>query len=168
MKRLLSIELLGALLLAPVLPGAADPTEGSTPGVVIGGSKYLQEGANAIRAGRYDDGIALTLYGLEHDLPSPRDRAAGLANLCAAHVAKGEPDKAIPYCNKSLELNDGNWKAYSNRSHAYFQKGMLAEAASDNAAAAAIAPNAAHVRMIRGLLNERRLKPRITMREHQQ
>jgi tetratricopeptide (TPR) repeat protein len=134
-------------------------------GVVLGVNESLAAGADAVRAGRFDEGIRLTLIGLDRRPVSPRDRAAGLANLCAAYVAKEEPDRAIPYCDESLELNSGNWRAYSNRSHAYLLKNMYAEAAADNDAAWTLSPNAAHVKMIREVLNELRLRPRITMQE---
>jgi tetratricopeptide (TPR) repeat protein len=148
--------------------GWAQPEPADTRNViVIGAGQYLSAGADAIRLGRYDEGIRLTLIGLEHDSPSVMNRAAGLANLCAAHVAKEEPDAAIPYCNESLSLNGRNWRAYSNRSHAYLLKGMYEEAKLDNDAAAAISPNADHVEMVRGLINEQRLRPRITLGEHQ-
>jgi len=144
----------------------ADPEPGPQHGIVIGASAYLSAGADAIRQGNYDEGIRLTTIGLQRQSRTLRDRAAGLANLCAAYVAKGEPDEAIPYCDESIELYDGNWRAFSNRSHAYLLKGMLEEAARDNAIAAGMRPNAAHVQMIRGMLNERNLTPRITMQEH--
>jgi len=165
MKQSLHTALAAAALLAS---GTAlcDREPGPTHGVVIGASVYLSAGADAIRAGDFDEGIRLTTLGLQRQARTLRDRAAGLANLCAAHVAKEEPDKAIPFCNESIELYDGNWRAYSNRSHAYLLKGMLEEAARDNAAAAALSPRAAHVLMIRGMLNERSLTPQITMREH--
>jgi len=157
---------LAAAVLAPVGAALGDRDPGPRHGVVIGASEYLSAGADAIRAGNYDEGIRLTTIGLQRQARTLRDRAAGLANLCAAYVAKEEPDAAIPYCDESIELFDGNWRAYSNRSHAYLLKGMLEEAARDNAAAAALSPRAAHVQMIRGMLNERKLKPRITMQEH--
>lgn len=140
--------------------------EGSQRHLVLGGSKYLADGAAAIRSGDYDEGIRLNLLGLERDALAPFDRAAGLANLCAAHVAKDEPDAAIPYCDESLRINGRNWKAYSNRSHAYLLKGRYAEARLDNDAAAAISRNAPHVRMIAEALNELTLRPRITIEEH--
>jgi tetratricopeptide (TPR) repeat protein len=156
-----------ALTTSGAVAGQAEPPdEGTTPVVVLGSDEYLAAGADAIRAGQFDDGIRLTLIGIER-ATSDRNRAAGLANLCAAHVAKREPDRALPYCTESLALNDGNWRAYSNRSQAYFIKGMYAEAAKDNEAAAALAPSAAHVRMIRSMLNERMLQPSITIEEHQ-
>ena len=84
-------------------------------------NEYLAAGAEAIRAGQYDDGIRLTKLGLERPA-SPRDRAAGLSNLCAAHAAKSEPDVAITYCTESLTINEANWRAYSNRAYAYYLK----------------------------------------------
>lgn len=152
--------------LVPCAAALGDPEPGPRHGIVIGASEYLSAGADAIRNGDFDEGIRLTTIGLQRQARTLRDRAAGLANLCAAHVAKEEPDAAIPYCNESIEIFDGNWRAFSNRSHAYLLKGMLEEAARDNAAAAALSPRAAHVEMIRGMLNERNLTPRITMQEH--
>ena len=133
----------------------------------LGANEYLIAGADSIRAEQYDDGIRLTLRGLEVEPAGTRNRAAGLANLCAAYVAKSEPDKALPYCDQALALDAGNWRVYSNRSRAYFIKGMLREAAADNEAAAALAPEAAHVKMMRALLNERLLKPQVIVEEHE-
>ncbi|MBN1240851.1 MAG: hypothetical protein JXB36_20295 [Gammaproteobacteria bacterium] len=133
---------------------------------VIGDSnEYLAAGATAIRAGRYDDGIRLTNLGLEQDDSTIFVRAAALANLCAAHAAKGEADLAIERCDESLELNPGNWRAYSNRSYAHYLKGDYSEALTDVTSAAAIAPEAPQVKQIQGLLNERRLRPRVTMED---
>jgi hypothetical protein len=163
LARFLSSSLILAL---SATPAWADPENAGPSAVVtLGADEYLSAGADAIRAQQYDDGIRLTLIGLERGV-SPRNRAAGLANLCAAHVARNEPDQAIPYCTESLSLNGGNWRTYSNRSQAYLLKGMYAQAAADNEAASAINPGAAHVRMMKGLLNERMLQPSITIEEH--
>lgn len=136
-------------------------------GFVVGGAHYVAAGAAAILARQYDDGIRLTKLGLETDELDDYERAAGLANICSAYVSKREPDVAIPYCNESLEINDRNWKTYSARSEAYLLKGMYSEAAADNRAAAALAPEADHVRMIAGLINEATLLPRVTAEDHQ-
>ena len=127
--------------------------------------ELLAAGAEAIRMGRYDDGIRLTNLGLERDGPNPYEKAAALANLCAAHAAKGQLDKAIRYCSDSLSLNGSNWRAFSNRSYAYYLKGDYSEARRDLDAAAALAPEAPQVRQIRGMLNERSLRPRVIMEE---
>lgn len=156
---------LALVLLAACAEAAAGPRDASEQRIVIG-DEYLSAGADAIRAGSYDDGIRLTTLGLARGGVTKRNRAAGLANLCSAYVAKGEPDNAIPYCDRAIALDRGNWRPYSVRAQAYFQKEMFARADADNAAAAAIAPNAAHVQMVRGWLNERLLKPRVIVEEH--
>ena len=134
---------------------------------VIGvGNEYLSAGAEAIRARQYDDGIRLTELGLQR-AASPQDKAAGLSNLCAAHAARGEPDRAITRCTESIAINDGNWRAYSNRSYAYYLKGLYAQADSDLALAIGINPIARQVAQLRGMINERTLRPSVTMEEHQ-
>ena len=159
--------LAGLVLLTVVTAAAAGgrARDQSEQRVVLG-DEYLSAGADAIRAGSYDDGIRLTKIGLVRAAVTKRNRAAGLANLCSAYVAKGEPDAAIPYCDQAIDLDQSNWRPYSVRAQAYFQKQQFAQAAADNAAAAAIAPNEAHVKMIRGWLNERLLKPRVIVEEH--
>jgi tetratricopeptide (TPR) repeat protein len=129
-------------------------------------NEYLSAGAEAIRAGQYDDGIRLTKLGLDRPA-SPRDRAAALSNLCAAHAAKNEPDTAIGYCTESLVINEANWRAYSNRAYAYYLKRQFEAADSDLDVALSINPNAKQMPQIRGMMNERRLRGRVTMEEHQ-
>jgi tetratricopeptide (TPR) repeat protein len=129
-------------------------------------NEYLAAGADAIRAKQYDEGIRLTKLGLER-FATPRDRAAALSNLCAAHAAKNEPDAAIDYCTESLTLNDANWRAYSNRAYAYYLKRQFERADSDLDVALALNPNARQMPQIRGMMNERRLRGRVTMEEHQ-
>lgn len=127
----------------------------------------LAAGADAIRAGRYEDGIRLTAEGLATEILTPQLRAAALANLCAAHAAKGDPDAAIAFCDEAVAIDASNWRAYSNRSYAWWLKGMYAEATADIDAAAKIAPRAPQVREIRGLINEKTLQPRVTMENRQ-
>ncbi len=135
--------------------------------VIGGGHSLLAAGADAIRFGKYDDGIQLTLLGLDRASLPDSIRAAGLSNLCAAHAGKNEPDLAIRYCNDSLELNEHNWQAWSNRSYAYWLKGMYAEATLDLEAAMAINSDARQLFEIRGMLNEAGLRPRVSMEDHQ-
>jgi tetratricopeptide (TPR) repeat protein len=129
-------------------------------------NEYLAAGAEAMRNKDYDEGIRLTKEGLDRPT-SPRDRAAALSNLCAAHAAKNEPDTAIGYCTESLGINDANWRAYSNRAYAYYLKRMFDEADTDLDVALALNPSARQMPQIRGMMNERRLRGRVTMEEHQ-
>ena len=129
-------------------------------------NEYLAAGAEAMRDKQYEEGIRLTKLGLERPT-SPRDRAAALSNLCAAHAAQNQPDLAIGYCTESLTVNDANWRAYSNRAYAYYLKRMFAEADSDLDVALSLNPNARQMPQIRGMMNERRLRGRVTTEEHQ-
>jgi tetratricopeptide (TPR) repeat protein len=154
-------------LMAAAAWAQVDPQQQADSRTVLGGgNEYLSAGADAIRAGQYDDGIRLTRIGLER-ASRITDRAAALSNLCAAHAAKGETDLAVETCTESLALNDQNWRAYSNRSYAYFLKGMYAMASADLEAAASFSPNARQVQQIRGMINERSLRPSVIIEEHQ-
>jgi hypothetical protein len=161
-------RMLGVVLGFTVLMSSSrgDEVETSSPRVTVGVNDYLLAGAEAIRASDFDEGIRLTLIALERGPLSTRERAAGLGNVCAGYVSKNEPDKALPFCDESLLLDANNWRVYTARSQAYLVKGMLIEARRDNEAAAAINPNAAHVKMIRGKLNERQLQPHVIMEDH--
>lgn len=171
MVRMLFGVVAGCLTLCPALGQRSavpeltqqQPDSRTVLGVV---NEYLAAGAEAIRVKQYDEGIRLTKLGLERS-SSPRDRAAALSNLCAAHAAKSEPDVAIGYCTESLEINNENWRAYSNRAYAYYLKRMFDEADTDLDVALSLNPNARQMPQIRGMMNERRLRGRVTMEEHQ-
>jgi tetratricopeptide (TPR) repeat protein len=130
-------------------------------------NELLYAGAEAIRYGRYDEGIRLTLLGLERKGNTERNRAAGLSNLCAAFAAKNEPDEAIVYCTESLAITELNWQAWSNRSYAYWLKEMYDEAASDLERAMSLNDQARQLSQIRGMLNEAGLQPRIVTEDRQ-
>ena len=104
---------------------------------------------------------------LREHAPPARDRAAALSNLCAGYAAKAEPDVAIEYCTESLATNDDNLRAYSNRAYAYYLKRMFDEADRDLDRALSINPQARQMPRIRGMMNERRLRGRVTTEEHQ-
>jgi tetratricopeptide (TPR) repeat protein len=170
MARILVCGFASCLTLTVALgqPGAPEFTQEQADSRTVLGvaNEYLAAGAEAIRSGQYDDGIRLTKLGLDRPA-SPRDRAAALSNLCAAHAAKNEPDTAIGYCTESLVINDANWRAYSNRAYAYYLKRQFDRADADLDIALSINPNAKQMPQIRGMMNERRLRGRVTMEEHQ-
>jgi tetratricopeptide (TPR) repeat protein len=128
-------------------------------------NEYLAAGAEALMAKQYDEGIRLTVLGLERPT-QPRERADALSNLCAAHAAKREPAVAIDYCTQSLEIDSDNWRAYSNRAYAHYLSLRFQEADDDLDKALALNPSARQMPQIRGMLNERRLRGRVTMEDH--
>jgi tetratricopeptide (TPR) repeat protein len=153
-------------LVASIAFAQADTQQPADSRTVLGGGNgLLAAGAEMIRAGEYEDGIRLTTLGLER-APSVADRAAALSNLCAAHAATGNPDLAITFCTESLSINEKNWRAYSNRSYAFYLKGMYAQAHTDLEIATSINPNARQVAQIRGMINERNLRPSVIMEDH--
>jgi tetratricopeptide (TPR) repeat protein len=159
---------LGAIGLC-IAGGAAAQSAADKAGsrIVLGVNEYLSAGADAIRAGRYDDGIRLTELGIERSSLTKGDRSAALSNLCAAHAAKHDLERAIDDCTEALILNDRNWRAFSNRSYAYYLKGQYRKANADLRAASAINPEARQVAQIRGMVNERNLQPSVIVEEHQ-
>jgi len=140
--------------------------QGISRTIIGAGNEFLSAGAFAIRMSQYDEGIRLTELGLTRYQPNQADRAAALSNLCAAFAAKGEPNVALGYCTESLSIDTRNWRAYNNRAYAYYLKGMYSEATFDLDAAAAINPEARQVLQLRGMINERGLRPRIIMEDH--
>jgi tetratricopeptide (TPR) repeat protein len=171
MDRIILCGIASCLMAGPAFgqrPEVAELTQQQADSRTVLGvaNEYLAAGAEAIRAKQYDEGIRLTKLGLDRPT-SPRDRAAALSNLCAAHAAKNEPDLAIGYCTESLTINEGNWRAYSNRAYAHYLKRQFDQADTDLDAALSINPSARQMPQIRGLMNERRLRGRVTMEEHQ-
>ena len=130
-------------------------------------NELLVAGADAIRFARYDEGIRLTLLGLERRDITERNRAAALSNLCAAFAAKNSPSEAIDYCTQSIEISEHNWQAFSNRSYAYWLQARYELAAEDLNRAMALNDRARQLGQIRGMLNEAGLTPRIIMEDRQ-
>jgi len=161
-------QLIGLIVsLAAGAAGAqsSDRTDRAESRTVLGVNDFLAQGAEQIRMRQYDEGIRLTTLGLAQ-ASSINERAAALSNLCAAYAAKGNPDRAIDYCTQSLMLREDNWRAYSNRSYAYYLKGQYRQAHEDLDLAASINPEAPTIEKIRGMINEKSLRPSITMEDH--
>jgi tetratricopeptide (TPR) repeat protein len=136
--------------------------------VVFGASsnEYLVAGAQAMLGRQYEEGIRLTKLGLERPAKD-HELAAGFSNLCAAYAATMQIDLAITACTQSIEIDDMNWRAYSNRSYAYYLKGAYSQANRDLAVAAGINPAARQLAQIRGMVNEKSLRPSVTTEELQ-
>ena len=170
MVRILTCGIVSCLMLGPALgqrSGVPELTQNQPDSRTVLGvsNEYLSAGAEAIRLKEYDEGIRLTKLGLDRPA-TPRDRSAALSNICAAHAAKNEPDLAIGYCTESLAINDANWRAYSNRAYAYYLKRMFDQADADLDVALSLNPSAKQMPQIRGMMNERRLRGRVTMEDH--
>lgn len=100
----------------------------------------LAAGATALDEGRIEEGIRLTLAGLE--MPAePRDRAAGHSNLCAGYALLKQWDEALEQCNAALAIDRSNWRTFNNRAAVYVGKGLYDLALADLRAGLELSPN---------------------------
>jgi tetratricopeptide (TPR) repeat protein len=107
---------------------------------VIGSNALLSDGASALRAGRAQEGLRLTLAGLGQ-AASPHDLAAGHANACAALAMLQQWQEALEHCNQAIQLDSSNWRAFNNRAAIYVAKGLYDLAISDIETGLTLAPN---------------------------
>jgi len=118
MQRSASRLLFAAALLLPGVVTttlAADVLDQAQSATVIGPSNpLLAEGTDALEAGRFEEGVRLTLAGLEQPT-NDRDKAAGHSNVCAGYAALKRWEEALDHCNQALELDRGNWRTFNNR-----------------------------------------------------
>ena len=149
-----------ALFALTLAPGtwALDPSPQSV--TVLGTTNpLLASGSDALEAGRYQEGIRLSLAGLE-DVASTRDQAAGHANVCAGYAALKRWDEALPHCNRSLDLDRGNWRAFNNRAAVYVGLGKLDLALTDVTSGLALSPGSQTLRKTLDVVNEHRAAER--------
>ena len=112
---------------------------------------FLSDGADALVAGDGEEGVRLTVRGLEL-AQGLRERKIGHANLCAGYVMIGEPGKALAHCNWVLERDPNHWRTYNNRALVYLQLERFEESEADIARGQALRPGSRHLKIAKGLL----------------
>ncbi len=130
------------------------PLAGAESSLAFGPAAGLSDGARALFAGDYDNGIALTQDGLKQET-GRQERAAGLSNLCAGYVGSKEYDLAIAACTQAIELRPSNWRAFNNRALAHLAKGDLRAARSDVTAGMALNPESGLLARVDDLVSAR-------------
>jgi len=120
---------------------------------IFGLDPALQEGAFALRMGNYEEGLSLTLAGLDSTV-TRRNKVNALINLCAGYVGTGEYVKALQYCDQALKLNDQNWHAYNNRALALLGVGLIVAARSDLDKGFALNPDSATLAKVALMVDE--------------
>jgi tetratricopeptide (TPR) repeat protein len=144
---------LAAILAANGTVSAAEPTNSST---VLGPSNpQLADGATALDAGRVEEGIRLTLDGLNAP-NSLQDKAAGYSNLCAGYALRKQWEEALKSCNIALSLDDRNWRTFNNRAAIYSARGQFDLAMKDIRSGMEIAPNSRTLRESLRIIQENR------------
>lgn len=111
---------------------------------------YLYDGAQALMAGDGEEGVRLTLLGLETAQGS-REKKAAHGNLCAAYMMINRPEQALKHCNWVLERDSNHWKTYNNRALVYMKLGRLEEADEDIRRGQEINPGSRTLKIVKGM-----------------
>lgn len=130
-----------------------NPAQSAT---VIGATNpLLSAGTDALEMGHYEEGVRLTLAGLEQPA-TPRDLAAGHSNVCAGLAALKRFEEALGHCNKALELDHGNWRTYNNRAAVFVGLKQFDLAMTDVNTGLGIAPQSGTLQKSREVVIEHR------------
>ena len=147
------VAVVTAILLLAYSPLAAE----SDSRTVIGPRNVpLADGADALLGGDGEDGVRLTLRGLEL-AQGERERKVGHANLCAGYVMIGKSQIALQHCNWVLERFPNHWRTYNNRALAYLRLERFEESQADIERGQELSPRSRNLRIAQAmLLDERR------------
>jgi len=102
----------------------------------------LTQGTEALLAGRYEEGVRLTLQGLDQP-NSASDKAAAHSNICAGYVALKRWQEALEHCNLALDLDRNNWRTFNNRAAVFVGMKKYDLAMTDVNSGLELAPNSA-------------------------
>lgn len=148
------IFLPGLCLVAPLSAAQShidkeNPTMG--PAMVLGPRNLpLHDGAQALMAGKIEEGVRLTHQGLEI-AHGRREEEAALSNLCAGYIKLGKYNEALRYCDILLTRNDKNWRGYNNRAVIYIQTKQYDKARRDLERGEALNPTARTMKIARSM-----------------
>lgn len=110
----------------------------------------LYDGAQALLAGRNEEGVELTLEGLRI-AQGKREVESALSNLCAGYIRLKQFEKAMEYCEQLLSQNDNHWRGYNNRAVIYLEMKEYEKADQDLTRAEQISPGAHTVKVARAM-----------------
>lgn len=111
---------------------------------------YLYDGSNALAAGNGEDGVRLTLLGLQ-TAKGFREEKIGHSNLCAGFLLIDEPTTALEHCNWVIERDAMHWRTYNNRALVYLRLERFDEAEEDIRKGQAIRPGSEKLKIVKGM-----------------
>lgn len=149
--------LFAAALAASVAAGAADrhPRPDQSATVLGPRNQLLTAGTAALSAGRFEEGVSLTLAGLSEPNSSD-DLAAAHSNLCAGYAALKRWQEGLEHCNRALALNRGNWRTFNNRAAVFVGLRQYDLAMTDVNAGLALAPDSETLKKSREVVKQHR------------
>ena len=142
------LALFAMTLLAAVRVNA---DEGVGSKTVIGPSNmYLYDGANALIAGDAEEGVQLTLRGLEF-AHGQREVKIAHANLCAGFLLLGQAETALVHCDWVLAVDEYHWRTYNNRALVYLNLNRLVESEADIIRGQELRPRSETLKEVKGM-----------------
>lgn len=139
------------ILLVTLLLATSPAMSNEESKTVLGPSNMnLYDGANALKAGNGEDGVRLTLLGLQF-ASGPREEKIAHANLCAGYVLVNQPQSALEHCNWVLDKDPVHWRTYNNRALAYLRLERFDEAEEDIQKGQALRPGSENLKIIKGM-----------------
>lgn len=143
----IAIAFVTAVMLPPASWSGPDESK-----IVLGPRNLdLTEGAQELLAGNAEEGVELTLRGLEV-AQGKREKEAAMSNLCAGYIMIHDLDSALMYCNMLLLSNDRHWRGYNNRALIYVLRKEYDKAEKDLEMGQEINPNANTLKVVKGML----------------
>jgi tetratricopeptide (TPR) repeat protein len=111
---------------------------------------YLYDGANALMAGDAEEGVTLTLRGLEvaHGL---REKKIAHSNLCAGFLLLGQEETALQHCDWVLERDPYHWRSYNNRALVYLRLQRFEESEADIRKGQELNPRSEKLKEVKGM-----------------
>jgi tetratricopeptide (TPR) repeat protein len=148
--------LLAVTAVGPAVAGAGEVSGPPHSSTIIGlANPLLSAGTDALQMGRYEEGVRLTLAGLEQPA-STQDLAAGHSNVCAGFAALKRWAEALLHCNQALELDRGNWRTYNNRAAVFVGLEQYELAMTDVNAGLELAPQSGTLQKSREVVIQHR------------
>lgn len=140
--------LLATTIFAAVQVHADEESQSRT---VLGPSNiYLYDGANALLARDAEEGVALTLKGLQV-AQGMREEKIGHANLCAGFMLLDQPTTALVHCDWVLERDPSHWRTYNNRALVYMKLKRFEEAEADIKRGQELNPRSEKLKEVKGI-----------------
>ena len=110
----------------------------------------IAAGARALLAGRDEEGIQLTLKGLEAANDKKEEEIA-LSNLCAGDTNLGDYDTALRYCEIVEQRNDELWRVHASKALIYLHRKDYVKAEEALLRGEALNPGAHSLKVARAL-----------------
>lgn len=148
MKRLVKFRHILLLTLPLASAPASSNEEAKT---VIGPDNiYLADGAEALMVGNGDDGVRLTLLGLQ-TADGTRQEKIAHSDLCAGYLLLNQLETALEHCNWVLELDPAHWRTYNNRALVYLRLQRFDEADEDIRKGQSLRPGSRNLKIVKGM-----------------